>query len=631
MFLLALPISFAAEAQHTVAGNKVTFDVVGTGPILINIRADGTVGSAGGYAWIKVDGPQYTIDLPFAANKPLTYGVKEASAANEVAWVSPPSAVTVSPTAASTGKTAGFDAARAASGGAAGGSAGSSGGAGGGSGAGGSSGGTGSGTGSGSSGSTLTEVTIPPNTIVLGGDLFDVAESPFDFINSWVQIQLRFKGTDPNRIAAKSFPARLQIPEINYDKSITVTTSQTVDLNAASHIGMSFSFSQQEIDLLKTKFPNAIVPYTFTLNEGTQKIFEVNGYVKFLFVTDNFEYKIGVVQVIPPGLNFDTANGCLLQFVAGAGYEPLGGYAEDCSTRGGPTQPVRSFKIKDYIFSDSPTGYTTLDGITTIMARSGGTASQKIYSFKFAGKYWESLLLRHGISNTRLKKNPRFSMVFLPPVQEARLDSNERGPVKAYFSNVVKKNQINLAPYDFIIYMEYKSTTDITFSRAFVAGTRAYIPVNFAETGEIVLNKAFLTLVHEMGHQLFGLQDFYDGYKLLYPQGVPDPNKVTQTKACIMAKGFGKEILSGTCFDPGAQQTTQCATSYSIGAAGSDITTPESIVFFHDPLNYILCAKDIVDIQGENSNCPLVDFYTKRCGTTCTSENYLTSACTKQP
>jgi hypothetical protein len=110
-FLLVLPIVFSAEAQHTVNGNRVTFDIVGNGPVLINIRADGTVGTEGGYAWIKVDGPTYTIDLPFVpATQAIEYGVKEASGTS---WVVPATAVSLG--VASTGKTPGYDAAMAGS------------------------------------------------------------------------------------------------------------------------------------------------------------------------------------------------------------------------------------------------------------------------------------------------------------------------------------------------------------------------------------------------------------------------------------------------------------------------------------------------------------------------------------
>ncbi len=97
LLLVLMPsVLAAAQVQHSVDGNKVTFTLTGTPPYLINIRADGDVnaiGQNGGYAWIRATTNSYTVDLPFIpATQKIVYGVREASD-TAGAWVKPSVAV----------------------------------------------------------------------------------------------------------------------------------------------------------------------------------------------------------------------------------------------------------------------------------------------------------------------------------------------------------------------------------------------------------------------------------------------------------------------------------------------------------------------------------------------------------
>lgn len=477
-------------------------------------------------------------------------------------------------------------------------------------------------------------------TVTVGADLFKIVELTHDFIISNIATKVKYLGTDASRVSGKNFRVELKFKNITDTISSTLYLPTQVDLNYYYTFAMSLQLTPAILNEIKIKYPNGYSDYVLSIYEGQTKIFEQESTVRIVFTTDNFTYKIAMVQVVPSGTNLDDLNYCLLRDDRWTlqGSEIKSGLKENCATAwdwgtDAPHLEATSLKFKDIWLSDTANGYVTTNNVKGWWNQAPGSINT--YSLKYAGKYWENLLAKHSIIDTRLKKNPKFELTFLNPIIEPLANSptsSDHGDVKTYFANLVEKN--NLIPtintYDFVIFVYYNP--DIyganTFTRSFVAGRNAYLSVMLDE--KTLFNSAFLTLVHEMGHQLFGLWDLYDGFALKYPEALPDPipnptntNDVSQTKACIMAKNFAKTKVSAT-------RVQGYDTSYS----SEDLPAANLPRFYkNDPNNYILCVDDIRVItqneQAPNPNCPIADFYLKQCGTSCTSENYLTSSCAK--
>ena len=249
-----------------------------------------------------------------------------------------------------------------------------------------------------------------------------------------------------------------------------------------------------------------------------------------------------------------------------------------------------------------------------------------IYSLQHVGEFWSDLLERHHIVDvdTRLKKNPSFFPHLLGPyAAEDTIASGSHADIKAFFRQVVEEHQIDLSPYHFIVFVHYQNDDSSAFNRSFASRTNSYNLIRLYNP-DIMTNTGFLTIVHEMGHQMFGANDLYDGFYLQYPDGVPDPNVANfpLTEACIMAKDFAWKMYDDD-------------TAYPYE---TDIYDPEEAALgisrwqTEDPANFVLCADtigEIMNAEGDsippdpNPNCTLEEFYAQSCGD-CTSENYLT-------
>jgi len=241
------------------------------------------------------------------------------------------------------------------------------------------------------------------------------------------------------------------------------------------------------------------------------------------------------------------------------------------------------------LFSDNP--YTTIQ--TGNNGRSGN-----VYSLKHLGRYWEDMLRKHGITDTTLKKNPRFSVTFLPMIEKGNVpESRRQAEVLPFLEESAAESGLNLDEFDFVVYIRYYSPELEPGFRSFASIHRAYVSFELS-SDEIVKNDGFITTAHELGHVIFDLNDLYDGFGIQYPEGVPDPARFPQTKACLMTEFFGLRKVKDTLV--------------------------QGYTYSYNPEDYVLCVDDIVRIVGaENPSCPVSDFYASRCGQYCTSLNYL--------
>ena len=75
---------------HSVEGNKVTINLQGTPPFMINIRGDDNIGAPGGYLWTKVNSNKFTYDMSFASNQSdkFYYGVNVLTMGDD-SWFGP--------------------------------------------------------------------------------------------------------------------------------------------------------------------------------------------------------------------------------------------------------------------------------------------------------------------------------------------------------------------------------------------------------------------------------------------------------------------------------------------------------------------------------------------------------------
>ncbi len=415
-----------------------------------------------------------------------------------------------------------------------------------------------------------------------------------------INICVQYIGNNTESIEDRTYPyqAEVRIPGTSYFKVKESAVRRLMNEDCKYPL-VDGPLSQDQFSEISARYPDGDVPVEISLRIpgifGEDWVWQKFGKMKIPVVrlrlyADNYEYKIGIVQSVAPGFDLSRKKVCLYRDENGH-YGPIGnGNDENCRRWGADV----SYNIADLIFSDNP--YTTISN----MGDAG--ASRNVYSLKHLGKFWENLLKKHGITDTVLKKNPRFSVTFLPMMEkENTFGSSDVAPFEEFFDDSVREAGLNLDEFDFIVYIRYYSPeTEIGF-RSFALTKEAYVSFRLSSE-DIVKNREFITTAHELGHIMFDLADLYDGFGIQYPEGVPDPVRFPQTKACLMAQTFGLKKISDTLV--------------------------QQYIYSYNPEDYVLCVDDIVGIVGaENPACPVSDFYSARCGQYCTSLNYL--SCSK--
>lgn len=393
-------------------------------------------------------------------------------------------------------------------------------------------------------------------------------------------------------------------------------------LNNNSHCDskLGLGFYEDELSQIKTIYPDGNVPYNlqFILSDdigNIQTIYNQTGYFYLDLPYDNRVYQIGVIQVLPPEMKLEDLKLC---FYGGTWSNNPYYFNEinvNCKILSG--WDIKEFNFKNLFLSENQFDY--IKNVSFVTQES--LDNTRIYSFKYIGEYWENLLANQKLSDkyTSLGKNPKFNVTFLAPLyKENTLHSDDDLIVRRFFSNVVAENNLNTSKFDFVIYLQYipRNTPQPYFSQGFSKLNAGYIPL-FLGTDQIIVNRKFITLVHEMGHMLFPLGDLYSSYNIFYPDGVPDPLNFPQRKACLMAQSYGYKRISDNLVE-----------RYDLYSDSNIFPSGVDFNYVADPKNYILCAKDIFNIlkQKENPNCSLNEFYAGNCtfsGINCTSEKYL--------
>lgn len=321
-------------------------------------------------------------------------------------------------------------------------------------------------------------------------------------------------------------------------------------------------------------------------------IYRGNHLVKFTPYTDNSEYKIGIIQAVAPDYDLESKNYCLHHDSLRSertGVVPYftRGTCVDSKWLGQPNVDLEDIGMIDILNSNEL--YNSIEGYWDV------------YSLSQVGNFWLNLLDKHNIRDiTRLKKNPSFKTELLGPfANEPDFTFNDESKVEKFFNEIVDGNNINTDDYDFVAYIYY---SDNYAFRGFREPTGAYISYPI---GSLTDNRGFRTTVHELGHDLFRLSDLYEGRKIKYPEGVPDPNPLNfpQEYTCVMAGDRVLELNEDQTFSALVRDTQRY------------------------PEIWVLCADSIVKALGyENPDCSLEEFYAGQCGD-CTSLNYM--SCSK--
>src|SRR3989344_4500214 len=483
-----------------------------------------------------------------------------------------------------------------------------------------------------------------------------------------LHIDVEYLGPMPTGDYALSFPVKIAVPNVqsSIEPYFTVSKTPGDGIFSESSLRLTRIFTFDNPMPLLEAYSGAQLPLSIKILENTNPtsrnyitsepigttLFEKSYSLAKTPVPENKIYTIGVVQVVPPGLDISTLDICLdhtpaMQSNGLQGYEPFGVYpAGTCPTTSmNPgtgviyRSVIRTHNFKEIFFSQNP--FTSIPDVRMSSYLPSRLGDVNIYSLLSIGSFWENLLAKHGLTNriTTLGINPKFNVIVLPPIERVNtLTSSEHGAVKTFFDDAAASAHLDLSTYDFTMYVQYYDGAPNLdhFGRGFAANTKSYIPIELQVSSVVVPNSAYLTIVHEMGHQLFSLSDLYVGFGLQSPKGVPNPDlsRLPLKQGCIMGKSFGYKQTTPS--------SIQAYTSYLGSSYDTELNTfvqtlePFSTV---DPENYVLCADDIVGIRGdfENLQCKLSDFYTNKChdcssGTCepCTSFNYL--KCTlKQP
>ena len=361
----------------------------------------------------------------------------------------------------------------------------------------------------------------------------------------------------------------------------------------------------QQVDEILKAYPDGNVPVIVTIDKDIDafgrtkiEIMRQEEVFRLKRLQDNYEYKIALVSVLSPGQSLDNKVACIRDY-GQRRYGPR--YSADviktapsCAflDQQGDFSAI-TYKLTDLVFSSNQ--YTQMPN------------GDKVYSFRQIGKYWENLLEYHRIVDTRLGKNPKFAVTVLDPVFKELPEefggitpTSTHTQIDNFFREVKKENKdaLKLDEFDFVVFVYYNFPNDGEPNRGFRATIdpgEAQVSFSVRYTHQLWENDVFTTIIHELGHVLFDLEDLYTN-RYAHHQRVPDPSEIHQSKACIMQKT--KSVLRD------GRRTWIKVT---------------------DPQDQILCAENIVKITGENPNCSLADYYMGNCGE-CTSENYISCA-----
>jgi hypothetical protein len=264
----------------------------------------------------------------------------------------------------------------------------------------------------------------------------------------------------------------------------------------------TFIVPVRDVHHLRRFYSEGSVPYTLRLEKGIVTVLEKEGVIKLPAVVYNETYNITIVQFVPPNISLANLFIC-----------------------------DHNYSIDLHNSAIIPSIQPQCDGRSIQSFVKGGTNT-----FDTVGHYWEKLLSAHRLTNreTKLGMNPRFTV----SVQE---------PVVIDFNATNETDIMAMVPEsssDYTIYLFYKparatfNETDQfhitrTFDRAFAYGTKSYVPIFLDQKRSFVSNDYFLTIVHELGHQLFNADDLYNATRARVPEGVHNA-----THACIMSLAF---------------------------------------------------------------------------------------------
>jgi hypothetical protein len=363
-----------------------------------------------------------------------------------------------------------------------------------------------------------------------------------------------------------------------------------------------FGVSAAEQTDLWATYSNGVVPFRIGYEvervAGSRTlIYRAEGTITLRKKQDNYEYKIALFHVAEPGVDLSKLNVCLVKDSAlgGDGYVPVGNVVSDCAAKwdwgtNAPTITTRSYPVMNLLFGNNQTA--RIEDVTSgANQRERRAGALNVFSLRYLGTYWQDMLARNqAVSTARLGNNPRFRFDVLPIVYAKNtLASNDHGLVKDFFAGVVKSVGRDLSGYDFVVYAIYypNGYKGGDFLRSFAAARNSYISVGLS-SDNVLFNSIFLTIAHELGHQLFSLPDRYDGFGLKYPSGVPQPGVFPQRLACLMAKGFAWDLATPTL------ARTYKTVSYT------DAMQTAGLARFHteDVGNQTLCPEDVLKIRG---------------------------------
>lgn len=269
--------------------------------------------------------------------------------------------------------------------------------------------------------------------------------------------------------------------------------------------------------------------------------------------------------------------------------------------------------LKDYLYGKNQIELKSVN-IDQVSPATGG--DMIIYPLGLVGNYWNNLISKNKIVNTAIGSNLKFVTQVTQPIYYTA-DIKSQKQFVEYLENALTQNLVKREQYDYIVPVYFpfqcrKVTTqsgtiaafpDVQpgckmpfniFARATVSSVKkaAYIDGQFSPMSNFTFN----TIVHELGHLLFRLEDTYmeslSGVK--YPEGLPiaDLMKIDTMKTCLMAGGR-KATSSSEVFYKDKVYSVQ---TYNLG---SNQIAKLNLPAFHldDPYSKILCPYDIEKIK----------------------------------
>jgi len=489
---------------------------------------------------------------------------------------------------------------------------------------------------------------------------FRIERTGYDISTGGYFVSLSYLGNKFDHLENKFYWWKMEIPEVNF---VDVQRSGgLVSYFNQDNLQFTFSSAVKKYDESLNKyvpnneiieralliFPDGNVPVKLTLSVSDSEfasapqeiIFQSFGNARLRSVKDNSVYKIGIVQVLEPGMKLDDYNLCTRRDKYYNQKYHAGAITKDCFAYAQTSYyDISSYKLSDVMFANNPTVINVLpvDEIN-LMPSDLAQDTVTVYPLTLLDEFWENLIeTQMKDRNTILGKNPQFDLVFLDSIEkQPGLSSNNHGIVSEFFYDAMIENDVNIEQFDFVVFIAYIKFGggNQGFGQGFALGESnkflkraSFVPFNLGpdqissvSSEQIIFNRLFLSAAHELGHTLFRLSDLYDGFAIKHPQGVPHPQNYPQEQACIMSRGFGNVVASnGITAIP--YDTTQ--------PGQTPLNLPRAHTISVD--NFVLCVDDINKIaQMTNSNCNQGQFDSNQCHychdstcEPCTSLNYL--------